>query len=448
MSTNFTGVTFAQQKVLPSDDAIIRRAILPDGVLYGCDMSYSGSTLTMAAGQLLVCGRQIRHPSSQNWAVVDATSGFARLLLTVDMTLTSTKEVFEQVVDSIEYASAEDGFPDLEQTDINVSGSRYQIVVCVVSLGAGGITGIVSQLEKSKAESSGGSNFSVVGGETQPSDPKENTIWVKTDTEIAGYILSPDAPMTPGEGMVWIYAGTSGNVQFNALKKNALIVYPGSVMQFVGGVWQYADAYIFQNKQWIQFALAWDGYYFQDGEQHVEITGGWTSDGWNSTGTTTAGSILEVSSSSASKAARIGTVNPIDLTDVDTLYFDSTTGKNGNAYSAYLYVSTAKDHASIVAQATITEVGMGSIDVSGLSGDYYLWLYTLGGSSGSGYGSVRAIWKNNASASSVSDVALLSLDDDASDNAVQMVADGVTYGVNNITLNESPTEETYDFTVL
>ena len=144
--SNFTGVTFAQQKVLPSDDAIIRRAILPDSILYGCDLSYSGSTLTMASGQLLICGRQIRHPSSQNWAVVDATSGYARLLLTVDLTRSSTKESFDQVIDTVEYASALDGFAELEQANINVSGSRYQVVVCVVSLGAGGITGIVSRL--------------------------------------------------------------------------------------------------------------------------------------------------------------------------------------------------------------------------------------------------------------------------------------------------------------
>lgn len=149
--SNFTGVTFAQQKVLPSDDAIIRRSILSDGILYGCELSYSGSTLTMGAGQLLICGRQIRHPSAQNWAVADATSGYARLVLTVDLTRTSSKDVFEQVVDFIEYATAQDGFPELEQANVNISGSRYQVVACVVSLGPGGITDIVSQLQQSRA---------------------------------------------------------------------------------------------------------------------------------------------------------------------------------------------------------------------------------------------------------------------------------------------------------
>ena len=161
MSTNFTGVTFAKQKVTPADDAIVRRAILPDGILTGCALSYSGSTLTMAAGQLMVCGRQIKHPSAQNWAVSDATSGYARLLLTIDLTRTASKETFDQVVDTIEYATSADGFSELEQSDINSAGTKYQIAVCVVSLGTGGITGIVEELEKSEA--SVGKLFSVIG---------------------------------------------------------------------------------------------------------------------------------------------------------------------------------------------------------------------------------------------------------------------------------------------
>lgn len=152
MSANFVGVTFAEQSVTPSDDAIVRRAMLADGVLSGCGLSYSGSTLTMAAGTLMICGRQIRHPSVQNWPIMDATSGFARLVLTIDMTRASSKGAFDQVVDTVEYASSVNGFANLEQTDINGAGTKYQIVACIVSLGTGGITGIVSQLSKAAVQ--------------------------------------------------------------------------------------------------------------------------------------------------------------------------------------------------------------------------------------------------------------------------------------------------------
>ena len=150
MSEFFSGVTFSQQRVTPADTAVFQRAVLSDGILTGCGLSYSGYTLTMAPGELVACGRAFKHVSSQNWAVVDATSGFARLVLTIDLTRTASKVSFDQIVDSVEYASSVDGFPDLEQADVNASGTRYQIVVCVVSLGVGGITGIVSSLRRAK----------------------------------------------------------------------------------------------------------------------------------------------------------------------------------------------------------------------------------------------------------------------------------------------------------
>ena len=156
MSANFTGVTFPNQKVTPANDAVIRRAIFDDGILTGCDLSYSGSTLTMTAGQLMICGRQIIHPSSQNWAVTEATSGYARLVLTIDVTRTSTKDTFDQVVDEVQYATDVNGFADLTTADINATGTRYQVAVCVVSLGPGGITGIASKLDVTEGGGAGG----------------------------------------------------------------------------------------------------------------------------------------------------------------------------------------------------------------------------------------------------------------------------------------------------
>lgn len=156
MSANFTGVTFSNQKVTPANDAVIRRAIFDDGILTGCDLSYSGSTLTMTAGQLMICGRQIIHPSSQNWAVTEATSGYARLVLTIDVTRTSTKDTFDQVVDEIQYATDANGFADLTTADINATGTRYQVAVCLVSLGPGGITGIASKLDMTEGGGAGG----------------------------------------------------------------------------------------------------------------------------------------------------------------------------------------------------------------------------------------------------------------------------------------------------
>lgn len=152
MSNSFLGVTFANQVKRPSYDAALNKATHPDGFITGCGLSYFGTTLTMDEGILLICGRMCRHTMIENWSFTDANSGFARLVLTADMTRTATKQEFDQVNPSVEYAATVDGFSQLEQSDINEGGTIYQMVVCIVSLGSGGITGIVEQAPKLNGE--------------------------------------------------------------------------------------------------------------------------------------------------------------------------------------------------------------------------------------------------------------------------------------------------------
>ena len=124
------------------------QCILGDGILQGCELSTAGFTLNMSAGSLILCGRNIRHTTSEGWAVNGESAGFARLVVTIDLSKTSTIEAFEQIETAVEYSTTADGFPALEQSDINDAGVRYQAEVCVVSLSTGGITGIVRQIAK------------------------------------------------------------------------------------------------------------------------------------------------------------------------------------------------------------------------------------------------------------------------------------------------------------
>lgn len=266
MSENIRGITFAEQTVTPADDAIIRRAILGDGILTGCDVTYSGSTLTMAAGYIIACGRAFQVTTAQNWAVVDATSGFARLLLTLDLTKTATEDTFKQIEFSLEYAAAEDGFLDLVQEDINLSGAKYQIVAAVVSLGTGGITGIVSKLERT--EGGGGLNFKVVAGLTQPGSATENTIWVKTE-RIGSWYFSATQPEGLQEWDVWFQTGTESDVKFNALRKNVVQVYPFAATQYVNGILTGVDAKIYQNGEWVD----WIKWIIKDGQARISVDG-------------------------------------------------------------------------------------------------------------------------------------------------------------------------------
>ena len=143
---SFSGITFSNRKVTPSSDAMIRASIIRDGVLQGCELEYAGFTLSMGAGHILLLGRAIQHDNDENWAVSQATSGYARLLVTVDLSRTSTIDVFDQITSNIEYSASLNDFPVLNTSDINADGVKYQCEICVVSLGSGGITGIVRQL--------------------------------------------------------------------------------------------------------------------------------------------------------------------------------------------------------------------------------------------------------------------------------------------------------------
>lgn len=99
-------------------------------------------------------------------------------------------------------------------------------------------------------------NFSVVGGTTQPSDPKENTIWVNTSTEITGWVISPEQPIAPEEGMVWIVDGDFSDYVFNALKKNEIKVYPKSIKQYIKSSWtDITESEIYQGGAWKPFAV-------------------------------------------------------------------------------------------------------------------------------------------------------------------------------------------------
>lgn len=227
--SNFAGVTFAEQKVTPSYDAVVRRAGLTDGILSGCLLSYSGSTLTMAAGSLLAAGRQIHHTAASNWAVVDATSGYARLVLTIDLTQAATKDSFEQISAEIQYASSVNGFSSLTQNDINGTGTKYQVAVCVVSLGTGGISGIVSSLPSSVARAKDAVYARASGSASALSLPKNQITQLTLDTwnqrSSEDFNFSGGGIVMPKDGTVMIVA----SVYFNF----ATVASPGTFGPYV-----------------------------------------------------------------------------------------------------------------------------------------------------------------------------------------------------------------------
>lgn len=119
-------------------------------------------------------------------------------------------------------------------------------------------------------------NFEITGN-PQPVQPKENTIWVDTGTEITGWIFSAAQPEGQ-EGLLWIKTAAFSSARFNALKKNTLTVYPLSARQYNSGTWEKVTAKIWQNGAWVEWIPENALYYH--GDECVPVSGGWQARGW------------------------------------------------------------------------------------------------------------------------------------------------------------------------
>lgn len=196
-------------------------------------------------------------------------------------------------------------------------------------------------------------------------------------------------------GQVWIKPDQSGAVSFDALKrsgKNQIVLQPGEIQMFTeNGGWKVqSECKIYQDGAWKDLKAAdasWDGYYFKNGEQYASITGGWSDEGWGNSGTATIGSSLVVSAFN-NQLAVVSTKNTVDLSNAKKLWFDSPKGNNGSG-NGYLCLTSAKSitSASIVTSVQINS-GRGSVDVSSLSGKYYICLYAQN----SAYADISAVW--------------------------------------------------------
>lgn len=126
MSIYLPGVTFPSKRVTPSDDGAVFAACVSDG-LYGSTITLSGTSLLLSPGKIVACGRVIRIASQQLIAMTES-SGNARLVLTID----KSKSAAEQVALDVQYGN--DTLASLTQHDINGSGTKYQMALCLYDI--------------------------------------------------------------------------------------------------------------------------------------------------------------------------------------------------------------------------------------------------------------------------------------------------------------------------
>lgn len=151
MSSSIHGINFDNQTVTAKDHGRLFHCVIVDGIISGCELSYSGTSLVITPGYLLLSGREMKLTANTTVIVNGATSGFARVLITIDLTKAATADTFEQADFQIQYANTATGFSALNQEDINGAGTIYQFELCTLSLGTSGIASIYSRAESAAA---------------------------------------------------------------------------------------------------------------------------------------------------------------------------------------------------------------------------------------------------------------------------------------------------------
>lgn len=197
-------------------------------------------------------------------------------------------------------------------------------------------------------------NFEVVGGTTEPNEPKENTIWIETDAEITSWIFSTTEPTESEEGMIWIYIDKFSSTDFNALKENGIQIYPISAMQYISGVWMDKTAKSYWDGEW----KAWLHF------ENIALTSdAWTTGGFGKDGSTSgSGSIsggkitLEISASNTNYGADAWAYTKVkmDLSRVKTIEFTATLSDTRFTFA----------RAGVTSNTGITPTYLASVDFS------------------------------------------------------------------------------------
>ena len=220
-------------------------------------------------------------------------------------------------------------------------------------------------------------NFKIIGYATEEAllaaTPSEGTIGVITENEITAWLISPVQPASLLDGAVWISTGTSSAVAFNALKsaKQAIHIYPISAKQYISDAWVDLTAKSYQGGEWVDWF----------------VTLPVSLDKWTEQDTT-AKTTLEYADGTLSYTVVLGagwskaTLEYTDLINCSvastlTIFGSGTITVQG-ATSKHQIILT--DGSNVVLQADISSFdGEFSVDISGLSGSYYLQIYSYVG---------------------------------------------------------------------
>ena len=242
-------------------------------------------------------------------------------------------------------------------------------------------------------------NFKVVGSATEPSNPAENTIWVQTSislttVEFSDQQVSPSWAMPAGYCYISIDGGYwssdyDARPAFDLVHKEKLIVYvePKAVYLNTDGTasgWASVNAYIYKSGAWVDWIIT----LYKNGVEKVPFEA-YTSN-------VTEDSSYLIIHPAHNNFGIWGTSSPIDLTgkkSVDASFYNMKSNSTFVFHEVKVMVAKSKitnsaDAIAVKADTALTE-GTLSLDISNLSGEYYVAVQFYHTSSNNASASVR-----------------------------------------------------------
>lgn len=242
---------------------------------------------------------------------------------------------------------------------------------------------------------SGGLNLQFIGSMTAPSNPKENMIWVKTDTAITQFLISKSigawsviagaVEMTYKASDDYTMAGISTlffNGKLHGVYGQAWF-YPTALYQSNGITAEPKDAYIYKSGTWVQFSWSLVSLY-NNGVWNTSLTGEWIAQGMligpSSNPALTphveknAGNFRVYYNTNENGSGIYRTGNKIDLTNFKTLRFEGEMGGSDNVGLNIwnnLGNQVVQNRVANLGRAGVVS-GVGTLDVSKLTGNHYI----------------------------------------------------------------------------
>ena len=222
-------------------------------------------------------------------------------------------------------------------------------------------------------------NFRIIGGTTEPQNPRENDIWVNTDVPIHEWAFKSSIPEPTGnEGdVVIVYAPAKNTISpsMNLLKTNTILAKPSSAYQFDGSTWILKQTSVYDGSEWLPLK----DYFYKDGTISPEI-GGLSKSSTGIGNYTLAGDRIQIINPAQSYPESdfwLYTNQMIDVTNYSQIGIKAQVLTGPDV--GLSFILSTKQAANGPAYATDVNGPWGPkeliVDVSNLTGYYYINLY-------------------------------------------------------------------------